>query len=357
MTDFRPPMHHGVHRKPLPPTTQHAYSFQVGDAPPFQQPLVRHPSGPSSTAGRTRTSLSSTMPYATAPIYPTKPPLPHTMTTPVNFPPTRRLSSGTTSTSSTGNFGFQGPPSANVDVHRSSSSRSTNAQLGYVALMRRQKATVWCDRAQPEDPRIRAQKLAEKKRAYREINVAGSRVGTHGSGKTKHKDKGTTEFSPSTLVSGAVPVRLSANEVGDDADDEIPMDGNLPHRRTGSGRSSQSGRFPSGYQRPNPGPTSISGTPPPNEKTDLPGVSEKQEHEQEAKNESHSRFDDDDNSIGSEPEESFGTVGDMAAPRAALTAVQKAKRADELRRSGSVDDRTTSLTGVRLFVANPDLSD
>jgi len=31
--------------------------------------------------------------------------------------------------------------------------------------------------------------------------------------------------------------------------------------------------------------------------------------------------------------------------------------ADDLRRRGSVDDRTTTMSGVRLFVANPDLSD
>ena len=47
----------------------------------------------------------------------------------------------------------------------------------------------------------------------------------------------------------------------------------------------------------------------------------------------------------------------MSAPSAAQSATQRARRADELKRSGSVDDRTTSLTGVRLFVANPDLSD
>jgi hypothetical protein len=96
---------------------------------------------------------------------------------------------------------------------------------------------------------------------------------------------------------------------------------------------------------------------PPNERTDLPGVSEDpaMDHPQEqqdaapAKDETattHSR--------NSEQEDNFGTVGDMTAPSAATMAEQKAKKAAELRRRGSVDDRTTSMTNVRLFVANPD---
>lgn len=223
--------------------------------------------------------------------------------------------------------------------------------------------------------------MAEKKRAYREINGAESRGGAHGSGKNKHKDKGPTELSPSTLVTGAVPIRLSANEVGD-AEDEPPKENSFPQGRTGSSRSSRgSGRYPSGYQRPTQAPAGGNNTPPPDEKDDLPDVSENQESEQQQKqqqqqqqqhhqpqeeeqqqlpqqHEPYPQYDDgDDNSIGSEPEENFGTVGAMAAPSSAMTATQKAKRADELKRSGSVDDRSTSLTGVRLFVANPDLSD
>jgi hypothetical protein len=37
--------------------------------------------------------------------------------------------------------------------------------------------------------------------------------------------------------------------------------------------------------------------------------------------------------------------------------MQSAKDPDELRRRGSVDERNMTMTGVRLFVANPDLSD
>ncbi|KAF9885655.1 hypothetical protein FE257_012746 [Aspergillus nanangensis] len=277
------------------------------------------------------------------------------MTAPVNYPPSRRLSSATASTTSTGNAAGVYP--ADSDIRRSTSSRSAQSQSGYVALMRRQKGTVWCDRAQPEDPRLRAQKMADKKRAHLEVHGAGTggRASTLASGKIKHA-KGGGDFSPSNLVGAKVPVRLSANEIGD-AEDQDRSEGGFPYRRTGSGRSSvgSNHRYPSGYQR-TPQGTMGSNSTPPNEKTDLPELSEhppaeRQEEERDlVKDDSATQH-----SRNSEQEDSFGVVGDMAAPSAATAATEKAKRADELRRRGSVDDRTTSMT--RLFVANPDLSD
>ena len=370
MADFQHPLaYHHVNRKPLP---QQAYSFQSGSEVPLApQQLARRPSGQLLSRGRTPPSaaMQCSMMMGGGPSYaalkPPPPMPPHASFTPpptAGYPPIRRPSSGTTSTTSTGNNNLaQQQQQSLVDVRRSSSSRSavttnhTPPPVGYVALMRRQKATVWCDRSQPEDPRIRAQKLADKKRAYREINVAGRGIGIHGSGRTRNKERGTTEFTPSTLVSAVVPVRLSANEVPDDADDEAPRGMDLLHRRPGSGRSSLgSNRYPSGYQRhPSIGTSG--------EKSDLPEVAEKHEQEDRPDNNNNNNNtyhdDDDDNSIGSEPEENFGTVGEMSAPSATQSATQRARRADELKRSGSVDDRTTSLTGVRLFVANPDLSD
>ncbi|KAL1981563.1 hypothetical protein VTN96DRAFT_2442 [Rasamsonia emersonii] len=242
------------------------------------------------------------------------------------------------------------------DIHRSASSRSANVQLGYVALMRRQKGTVWCDRAQPEDPRLLAQKRAAKQRAYMELNGAG-RTGTLGSGKIKHNGKSATDFSPASLVGATVPVRLSANEVGDDDEDErISSDGF--HRRTGSGRSSMGSihRYPSGYQRPQ-------GKTPPNEQADIPEVTETAPPEEKQNHHEGGESKGDDTTTttvdkDAEEENSFGDVGDMSAPTAADAAMQRAKKAEELRRRGSVDDRTTSMTtGVRLFVANPDVDD
>lgn len=371
MTDFRMPVQSVPARKPVGGFNQAYSSYQSYDGlhpaqqQPPQQQLSPHPTMGAMPPNNRR--MSSMPPsYMSSPQYPTSPASQQSMggpgQGPAFYPPSRRLSTATTSTNSTGN----NPVS---DIRRSTSSRSANAQLGYVALMRRQKATVWCDRAQPEDPRLRAQKVAEKKRAYLEVHGAGAgRTGTLGSGKHKHT-KGTTDFSPSTLVGATVPVRLSANEVGDDGEEDAHSDNGLMHRRTGSGRSSlgSSHRYPSGYQRQSgPGgslPTNNLNAP--DEKSDLPGVSEhppqpemSQEANKPMSSSSSNKVIDDDaasfDSRGGEPEEYFGTVSDMTAPSAALSATERAKRAEELKRRGSVDDRTTSMTGVRLFVANPD---
>ncbi|RHZ68199.1 hypothetical protein CDV55_107522 [Aspergillus turcosus] len=358
MTDYRLPIQQAPPRKPVP-DMHRGYPFQAYEPHQQQQAYLNRPQhqqqqpqlsphpSVSSAHSRNRTSSSQVLPYAAHQQQYAAAPSPHyTMTSHVSHP-SRRLSSATTSTSSTGN-------NFSADIHRSTSGRSVNAQVGYVALMRRQKATVWCDRAQPEDPRLRAQKLADKKRAYLEVHGAGAgRTGTLGSGKNKHGNKGVTEFSASTLVGATVPVRLSANEVGDA--DEDGSETGFPHRRTGSGRSSLGSnyRYPSGYQR-SPQGTPGSNNTPPNERADLPEVTENppaERHEEasSAKDDSATSH-----SKTSEQEDSFGSVGDMAAPSAATTAAEKARKADELRRRGSVDERTTTMTNVRLFVANPD---
>lgn len=303
-------------------------------------------------SNRNRMSFAPSTYMNTSPQYPASPASQHSMNGPALYPPSRRMSTATTSTNSTGNQPVSA--GATTDIRRSTSARSANAQLGYVALMRRQKATVWCDRSQPEDPRMRAQKMAEKKRAYLEVHGAGAgRTGTLGSGKNKHGNKGVTDFSPSTLVGASVPVRLSANEVGDDAEDDARSDTVPVHRRTGSGRSSlgSAHRYTSGYQRPPPGlPGSIHNQTPEEKVPEQPPPAENPPVEN-----THPSHDDDANSFnGSEPEEYFGTVNDMKAPSAAMSATERAKRAEELKRRGSVDDRTTSMSGVRLFVANPD---
>ncbi|KAJ9213849.1 hypothetical protein DTO166G4_4628 [Paecilomyces variotii] len=342
MADYRLPPHQIPSRKPLPGRNT-GFPFQSFDGN-AQQQLAALPGASSYAHNRTRTSSSSVLPQM-APQqtgYTATPPI---ITNPAHYPPSRRLSSATTSTSSTGN----GP---SADVRRSSSSRSGNSQMGYVALMRRQKATVWCDRSQPEDPRLLAQRRADKKRAYLEVHrsAGAGRTGTLGSGKIKHHGgKGATDFSPSTFVAATVPVRLSANEVGD-ADEEA-RNHELPyHRRTGSGRSSlgSNTRYPSGYQRPTSSRYGSTSTPP-NGSADIPEVETPEDKAQE-KNEYFAE----DGNKESDPEDSFGSVGDMAAPSAAAAAARKTSTADELRRRGSVDDRTSTMTGVRLFVANPD---
>lgn len=360
MTDFRMPMQSFPSRKPAPMHHGYApYQSYDGLQPAMSQHQPQQLSPHPAAAAMANRRMSQIPPaYMPSPQYPASPASQHSMTAPTTpYPPSRRMSTATTSTNSTGN----NPVSSGfTDIRRSTSSRSAHAQLGYVALMRRQKATVWCDRAQPEDPRLRAQKVAEKKRAFLEVHGAGAggHTGTLGSGKHKHGGKGTADFSPSTLVGANVPVRLSANEVGDDAEEDSRSDG-LLHRRTGSGRSSQGSahRFPSGYQRP-PGPTASNTTSNVNtpDENNLPGVTEHPVPTEEAQKPSSSGKDyaASINSRGSEPEEYFGTVNEMTAPSAVLSAAERAKRAEELKRRGSVDDRSTSMTGVRLFVANPD---
>lgn len=356
MADYRLPPHQIPERKPVPGRNS-GFPFQSFDGN-SQQQLSAVPGASSYAHNRTRTSSSSVLPYMGGHTQQTgygaahaahathathaAPPI---NTSPGNYAPSRRLSTATTSTSSTGN----GP---SADVRRSSSSRSGSSQLGYVALMRRQKATVWCDRAQPEDPRLLAQKRADKKRAYLEVHrsAGAGRTGTLGSGKIKHHGgKGATDFSPSTFVAATVPVRLSANEVGDADDDDHDIQ---YHRRTGSGRSSlgSNTRYPSGYQRPSSSRYGGTGTPP-NGSADIPEVETPVPNDQaQEKNEYFSK----DSNKESDAEDSFGSVGDMAAPSAAVAAAKKASTADELRRRGSVDDRTMTMSGVRLFVANPD---
>ncbi|KAJ5894576.1 hypothetical protein N7495_006267 [Penicillium taxi] len=356
MTEFRVPMHQGPpHRKPLP-NSQHGFPYQPYDAP---RTVAPHLSGPPSAHSRTRTTSSNVFPYAGGahaqhgqhyqyappPLTPQQ-----SMAPPMGYPPSRRMSSTTTSTTSTGNQYMH----VDTDIRRSASNRSANSQLGYVALMRRQKATVWCDRVQPEDARARAQALRDKKRAYLEVHGSG-RSGTLSSGKIRHGTKSGLEFSPSNLVGAKVPVRLSANEVGD-GDEAQSIEGGAMHRRTGSGRSSLgSNRYPSGYQRTQG--TMGSNSSPPNERTDLPGVSENThaEVQEEEKFRTSSLHREDTATSHSSEQDDF--VGDMEAPTAAAQAATKAKKAADLRRRGSVDERTTSMTNVRLFVANPDLSD
>lgn len=347
------PLHQGAPQRKALGGAQYGYGYEQYNAHRGQLPQM---GGPQTTHSRTRTTSSNVFPPQGSQPYPgPPPPIPQSMTLPTR-PSSRRMSSTTTSTSSTGNHPIGQTNQGVSDIRRNASSRSANSQLGYVALLRRQKATVWCDRAQPEDARLREQALRAKKRAYLEVHGSGNRAGALNSGKIRHGPKGTTEFSPSNLVGAKVPVRLSANEINDGEDDTHSLDGGALHRRTGSGRSSlgSAHRYPSGYTRPQG--TMGSNSTPPNEKTDLPELSENTPAElhEEEKSRLPSQTKDDAATTHSSEHEEGDAVGDMQAPSAAVTAAEKAKKAADLRRRGSVDERTTSMTNVRLFVANPD---
>ena len=126
------------HRKALPS------GAAVHLPPRSQSPLVSIDPNPQH-AGRTATIMSQ-QPYSRP-----------TNTNPIShqaymnqYNPTARrtLSNATTSTSSTGNGPARANSTSSSQLQRSTSSRSGSSPNSYVALMRKQKATVWCDRAQ-----------------------------------------------------------------------------------------------------------------------------------------------------------------------------------------------------------------
>ena len=252
--------------------------------------------------------------------------------------------------------------------------------------MRKQKATVWCDRAQHEDPRIVAQQKAAKLRAAREVsggNMEGrSSTGSMGSGslgvRSKIRHHGIPKaqgYSSANMAGGGVPMRLSASEVGEEESDN--EDGNSQrnayHERTNSGRSSlgsnkylnprQSNRYSEGST-----PTSAHGSSPgqqgssPNE--DIPELDETPVPGNYHGYSNGDYFGQPAGQGGSggssERESSFGNVGQLNAPTGNSARREEATSAEDLRRRGSVDERANTLsgmTGIRLFVANPDLSD
>lgn len=153
-------------------------------------------------------------------------------------------------------------------------------------------------------------------------------------------------------------MRLSASEVdeGDSEDNNSVGQGAGPyHHRTGSGRSSlgsgrrvayASGRISSNSTPPNGQNSS------PGEMADLP------EEETPVPNYKDEYFEHTKTGLsggsGSSEERNFGGVGQMpqGLPKADLE-----KNTSDLHRRGSVDERTTTMSGTRLFIANPDLSD
>ncbi|ERT01353.1 uncharacterized protein SPSK_07662 [Sporothrix schenckii 1099-18] len=364
---------------------------------------------------RTRTTSSNVFPNA-APqqhlpphMQPREPQMSHAQ---------RSASVNTFSTVSSGGGGSgnMAPPAAyrtspTNDVRRSTSSRSGSAsvapQTSYVALLRRQKATVWSERAQFEDPRIAAQQKAARMRANREIHGAGggggggynggvggtrtstgiSSAGGKMSAKIRHHGSkaGALGFgADSNYVGiGGVPLRLSATEVEpeDSDEDDFGAGGSgmrLNHRRTGSsGRSSTaSGRRNPPYRTSTGGlVTSGSGSGSgsgtrrysPN---DTPERADSLVDDGAFTTSAASGLRDDaasekarSTASGSSAERA-DNVPDMASSNRlpanstinqTLTRERSTRNPEDLRRRGSVDERTMTLsTAGRLFIANPD---
>lgn len=362
------------HRKPLPPpgmAPRPGQSYSHMGREPIQQ-----------TAGhsRTRTTSSgifpgSTFSATTTTTTHTPPGSIHASQYPMQYPPpqaagqgTRRtLSNATSSTSST-----TGTPNRSNSgaLRRSSSGRSGNSSpSSYVALMRKQKATVWCDRAQYEDPRILAAQRAAKMRAN--VEVAGgphhgpraasssSSVAAGVRSKITHRAPKASLYAPANLAGTGVPMRLSATEVDEGDSEDNGSIGGPYHNRTGSGRSSLGSGRRVAYA--NAGGRLSSNSTPPNGNSPIDGgMADLQEEETPVPFAASNYFEHTKTGLsggsGSSGERNFGEVGQMpqGLPK---PEPEKKKGAEDLHRRGSVDERTMTMSNTRLFIANPDLSD
>jgi hypothetical protein len=362
-----------IHRSQYPatvPYVQPSFTRQSPRDSPVLHPLASH--------SRTRTSSSSALPSSE--LHPSPPlSLQQAQQQYLAKDQSRRASTATFSTTASNGNNFnmqrQGTNSSVKSApRRSTSSGSSTTPTSYVALMRKQKATVWCDRAQNIDQKTAAAQRAAKQRAALEVhggNATAGRTSTINSGSMvgKIRHHGVPKapgYVPANLSGAGVPMRLSANEMlGDEEEARSVGEANSStmHARSGSGRSStNSAKYPSGYPR-SQGRFSTTSTPPSGgeagssnenipELAETPGA-RRGDQTRDYFNEKAGG----DTSADSSPlegEDFFGDIKEMKGPNAALQAVQKAKNNDDLRRRGSVDERAMSMsTGVRLFVANP----
>ncbi|KAI8933437.1 hypothetical protein NX059_010051 [Plenodomus lindquistii] len=330
----------------------------VAVRPPSQQIYVDAQLGHS----RSRTTSSGVFPAAASPTT-------STMTSqypnPYQGGLRRTPTSSTSSTTGTPNRSNSGA------LRRSSSSRSGGSSpTSYVALMRKQKATVWCDRSQYEDPRILAQQRQLKMRANMEVaggpghapprsasgtsSMAGgvrSKIGRH------HGLPKASLYAPVTYAGSGVPMRLSASEV-DEGDDEDArsLQGGQYHHRSGSGRSSLGSGRRMSYANP-AGRQSSNSTPPQNSSPEDLGDLQEEPTPEDA--EANGYFEHTTTNLsfgsGSSGERNFGGVGEMPTSLPKPAQDKKVSK-DDLVRRGSVDERTMTM-GTRLFVANPDADD
>jgi len=312
---------------------------------------------------RSRTTSSNVFPVAPSPTASTMTP---------QYPTIHQGGLRRTPTSSTSSTTGTPNRSNSGALRRSSSTRSGgNSPTSYVALMRKQKATVWCDRSQYEDPRILAQQRQLKMRANMEVaggphhapprsasggsSMAGgvrSKIGRH------HGLPKASLYAPVTYAGSGVPLRLSASEVDEgDNEDAGSIQGGQYHNRTGSGRSSLgSGRRVS-YANP-AGRQSSNSSPPQNSSPeDLGDLVEEPTPDPESSANGYFEHTKTNLSFGSgsSGERNFGGVGEIP-PSLPKSAQEKKASKDDLVRRGSVDERTMTM-GTRLFVANPDADD
>ncbi|KAI1759857.1 hypothetical protein GGR53DRAFT_117842 [Hypoxylon sp. FL1150] len=323
---------------------------------------------------RSRTSSSNVFPQTYAPmpqhLQQPQPTMGHTRRSP-------SVNTFSTTSSNPPPAAYRTSPTA--DIRRSTSSRSGGGiATSYVALLRKQKATVWCDRAQLEDPRTAAQQRAAKLRANQEVTGSTTQTRTStGIGSTSgkvaakirhHGKPGVVGYTPENNYIGVsgVPMRLSATEVeGEDGDEDDLSMRRLHHRRTGSsGRSSTasskralayrvSGASSQGGGKPRWSP---GGTP------ERAGSMVIEDVEYTPGDDKLDRAQSTHSGSSAEKADALPELGSASAAKlasnsllnAALTREKSVKNPEDLRRRGSVDERTMTLTAGRLFIANPD---
>ncbi|KAG8529656.1 uncharacterized protein KY384_005137 [Bacidia gigantensis] len=230
-------------------------------------------------------------------------------------------------------------------------------------------------RSCPEDPRVIAQQKAAKIRAGREISgiqgkIADGRTSTSGSMgsgslgvRSKIRHHGVPKASGyhsanANMVGGGVPMRLSANEVGDEGTyngsvtgSSPPGPGRILHQRTNSGQSSvRDSRFltvdTQQGRRFSQGSTPISAQSGSGHGEGIPELEEKEKGEEAVVSAGPK------SATSSERENSFGKVGEMAPPVPRKDDVLGKKKDGDLERRGSVEVRKNPFT---LFIANPDV--
>ncbi|KAI1099614.1 hypothetical protein F4804DRAFT_77682 [Jackrogersella minutella] len=274
------------------------------------------------------------------------------------------------------------PPAAyrtspTTEVRRSTSSRSGgNVPTSYVALLRKQKATVWCDRAQSEDPRIQAQQRAAKQRANQEVTVGtiqsrtSTGLGSTGgkvAAKIRHHGKpGVVGYAPDSNYMGVtgVPMRLSATEVeGEDGEEDDLSMRRLHHRRTGSsGRSSTASSRRGGLAYRTSGASQGSKRWSPGDTPERAGSMVIEDAEYTPGDDKLGRPQSTRSGSSAEKADALPELTSASAAKlasnskmnAALTREKSVKNPEDLRRRGSVDERTMTLTAGRLYIANPD---
>jgi hypothetical protein len=207
-------------------------------------------------------------------------------------------------------------------------------------------------------------------------NANNNRTGTLGGVRSKMRHHGVKaqQYAPGLHPASGVPMRLSANEVDEDDSEEErkqTMSGRYHHQRTESARSSlgSGSRMSSTYGGATPPaapavPQHHQGAAPPfgplrSSSEDQPKMQGSPASSQYTPQRPGLQNRESGNSDDTDRENSFGNVGGLPQRfKASEDEETKKSTADDLRRRGSVDERSMTMSGYgRLFVANPDLDD